>query len=63
MAKCPNCQKVIQKPHKSWVYGIFKVDSYSCDCGTNFREYTKSGKLIFTLRLQKGRWKKIKQST
>jgi hypothetical protein len=55
MAKCPNCKKEITKPKKSWTYGIFKVQFYSCDCGTDFREYTKAGKHSFTLQLKKGK--------
>lgn len=59
MTKCPSCQKLVLKPNKSWTYGIFRVNTYLCDCGTKFREYTKNGKLLFTLRLQKGKWKKV----
>jgi len=58
MANCPNCKKEITKPKKSWTYGIFKVDAYSCDCGIDFREYTKAEKHIFTLKLKNGRWVK-----
>jgi hypothetical protein len=61
MAKCPNCKKEISKPKKSWTYGIFKVDAYSCECGTVFREYNKAGKHSFTLELQKGRFRKAKR--
>ena len=61
MAKCPNCKKEISKPKKSWTDGIFKVDAYSCECGTGFREYSKAGKHSFTLELQKGRFRKAKQ--
>lgn len=43
------------KPKKSWTYGLFKVQAYSCDCGTDFREYTKAGKHSFTLKLKKGK--------
>jgi hypothetical protein len=54
MAKCPNCKKELTKPKKSWTYGIFKVQAYSCYCGTDFREYSKNGKHSFTLKkLQK----------
>jgi hypothetical protein len=55
MAKCPNCKKELAKPKKTWTYGIFKVQAYSCDCGTDFREYTKAGKHSFTLKLKKGK--------
>jgi hypothetical protein len=55
MAKCPNCKKELTKPKKSWTYGIFKVQAYLCDCGTDFREYSKAGKHSFTLKLKKGK--------
>jgi len=55
MAKCPNCKKELTKPKKTWTYGIFKVQAYKCDCGTDFREYTKAGKHSFTLKLKKGK--------
>lgn len=55
MAKCPNCKKEIAKPKKTWTYGQFEVQSYSCNCGTRFREYTKAGKHSFTLKVQKGK--------
>jgi len=63
MAKCPNCQKEVAKPKKTWSYGKFKVDAYLCECGMGFREYSRSGKHSFTLALKKGRWKKAKQPT
>jgi len=70
VAKCPSCKKELTKPVKSWTYGIFKVDAYSCDCDTDFREYTsihvilvqtpkntlKLEKHSFILELKKGRW-------
>jgi hypothetical protein len=55
MAKCPDCKKEVSKPMKSWSYGIFKVEAYSCECGTVFREYTKDGKHVFTLKHKKGK--------
>jgi hypothetical protein len=55
MVKCPNCKKEQNKPKKAWKYGLFTVHFYSCDCGTDFREYTKAGKHSFTLKLQKGK--------
>jgi hypothetical protein len=55
MVKCPNCNKEVSKAKKSWFYGIFKVEVYSCECGTLFREYTKDGKHVFTLKLKKGK--------
>jgi hypothetical protein len=77
VAKCPKCKKELTKPLKSWIYGVFKVDAFSCNCGTNFREYTaihailkktpenilKLEKHSFTLELQKGRWVKTRLST
>jgi len=56
MAKCPNCKKDLSKPEKTWTYGIFKVQAYSCDsCGMVFRDYSQAGKHVFTLRLKKGK--------
>jgi hypothetical protein len=55
MAKCPNCKTELNKPKKKWTYGRFEVQAYSCDCGTDFREYTKAGKHAFTLKLNKGK--------
>ena len=55
MAKCPNCEKEIEKPAKTWTYGQFTVQAYACNCGTRFREYTTNGKHSFTLKLQKGK--------
>jgi len=56
MTKCPNCDKEIKKPNKTWKYGQFTVQAYSCsECGTKFRDYMKDRKHSFTLKLQKGR--------
>lgn len=55
MIKCPNCGKEPAKPRKTWMYGQFKVQSFSCECGTKFRDYTKEGKHSFTLRFKKGK--------
>jgi len=55
MVKCPNCKKEVNTPEKTWTYGQFTVQAYSCGCGTEFREYTKDGKHSFTLKLEKGR--------
>ena len=55
MVKCPNCKKEVNAPEKTWVYGQFAVQAYSCDCGTKFREYTKDGKHSFMLKLRKGK--------
>jgi transposase-like protein len=56
MAKCPYCKKEMQKPKKSWKYGIFQVKAYTCsNCGTEFRDYELDGMPKFTLRLKKGK--------
>jgi transposase-like protein len=57
MAKCPNCKNETPKPAKTWKYGIFTVQAYTCNnCKTQYREYyDKNGKLSFTLKLQKGK--------
>ena len=55
MVKCPICKKELTKPKKTWTYGQFAVEAYSCDCGTDFREYIKAGKHSFTLKLKKGK--------
>lgn len=55
MVKCPNCKKEHTKLRKTWKYGQFTVQAYSCDCGTDFREYTREGKHSFTLKLKKGK--------
>jgi transposase-like protein len=56
MAKCPNCKTENPKPAKTWKYGNFTVNAYTCkNCQTQFREYLdKNGKHSFTLKLQKG---------
>lgn len=56
MVKCPKCKKDLSKPTKTWTYGQFEVQAFSCtNCGTQFREYTKDGKHSFTLKLVKGK--------
>lgn len=55
MTKCPDCKKEISKPEKSWKYGQFKVEVFSCECGTQFRDYSKEGKHSFTLKAKKGK--------
>jgi ssDNA-binding Zn-finger/Zn-ribbon topoisomerase 1 len=57
MSTCPNCKKENPKPEKTWKYGIFTVNAYTCkNCQTQFREYLdKNGKHSFTLKLQKGK--------
>jgi transposase-like protein len=63
MATCPNCGEKDTKSNKTWKYGIYQVQAFVCqNCNTKFREYYKSGKYAFTLKLQKGNgmWKKEK---
>jgi transposase-like protein len=56
MVKCPNCKKEQAKSKKTWTYGRFAVQAYSCgNCGIQFGEYTKNGKQSFALKLQKGK--------
>jgi DNA-directed RNA polymerase subunit RPC12/RpoP len=56
MTKCPKCAKEVSKPEKTWKYGIFTVQVFSCGhCGTKFRDYVEKGKHSFTLKLQKGK--------
>jgi len=58
MVKCLNCKRELTKPKKTWTYSQFEVQAYSCECGTNFREYTMDGEHSFTLQLKKGRFVK-----
>jgi len=56
MAKCPGCGANVEKSSKTWRYGVFTVNAYTCgNCGLRFREYFREGKYIFTLKLEKGR--------
>jgi lysyl-tRNA synthetase class I len=55
LVKCPKCGKTQTKPKKEWKYGHFMVQAYSCECGTDFREYTQAGKHSFMLKFQKGK--------
>jgi hydrogenase maturation factor HypF (carbamoyltransferase family) len=56
MAKCPKCLREAKDPNKTWKYGQFKVQAYSCkNCGTQFRNYSREGKHSFTLKLVKGK--------
>jgi hypothetical protein len=47
----------VGKPDKTWKYGVFTVNAYTCGkCQTQFREYfSKTGKHSFTLKLKKGK--------
>ena len=55
MVKCPSCKKYVKEERKAWKYGKFNVKAYVCDCGTEFRDYSISGKYKFTLKHEKGR--------
>lgn len=55
MVRCPNCGMKLNKPQKTWTYGVFKVDAYSCNCGTKVREYTRDGKHSFMLKRKEGK--------
>jgi hypothetical protein len=47
-------KKETEKPNKTWKYGIFTVNTYTCkNCNTQFREYAKNRKHSFTLKLEK----------
>ena len=40
MVKCPSCGAEAEKPSKTWRYGVFTVDAYTCEgCGLRFKEY------------------------
>jgi hypothetical protein len=55
MVKCPTCKKEFEKHKKAWKYGHFDVKAYTCECGTDFREYTSKGRYSFTLKRKKGK--------
>jgi len=56
MVKCPNCGAEIEKSDKTWKYGIFTVNAYTCkNCGTRFMDYTRNGESRFMLKLEKGK--------
>jgi len=55
MGKCPECKKEVVKPSKKWKYSRYTVEHFECDCGTNFRQYSKEGKLSHTLKYKKGK--------
>jgi len=61
MTKCPDCLKEYHEHKKKWKYGQFDVEAFSCECGTDFREYKLEGKHSFTLKKAKkdNRWKKV----
>ena len=55
MVNCPDCKREMTKPDKTWRYGVFEAEFYSCRCGARFREYTRDGKHSFTLKYVKGK--------
>ena len=60
MGKCPDCMKEYQEHKKKWKFGKFDVEAFTCECGTDFREYKTGGKKSFTLKKSKkdNSWKK-----
>jgi hypothetical protein len=50
MVKCPDCKREFDKAEKAWRYGQFDVEAYSCECGTDFRDYSIRGKHSFFLK-------------
>jgi hypothetical protein len=52
--------KEYEEHKKKWKYGRFDVEAYSCECGTDLREYKMDGKHSFALKKSKhdNRWKK-----
>lgn len=55
MPKCPNCSFNITNPAKDWNYGRFKVELFRCtQCGNQFREYSREGKVRFVLSAHNG---------
>jgi hypothetical protein len=42
-----------EKRKKAWNYRQFKVEAYTCECGTDFREYSLKGKHSFFLKKSK----------
>ena len=46
--------KEVAKIKNSWRFGIFNVEAFSCECGTNFRSFKKDGIERFKLKKSKG---------
>jgi hypothetical protein len=61
LGKCPDCMKEYREYKKKWKYGPFEVEAFSCECGTDFREYRKSGKHSFTLKKAKNEKKRARR--
>ena len=53
MVKCPACKREHEKHKKDWKYGQFKVEAYTCECGTGFSNYSVKGKHSFFLKRSK----------
>ena len=53
MVKCPDCLREYEEHKKKWKYGSFDVETFSCECGTDFRTYKLDGKHSFTLKKSK----------
>ncbi|HML03879.1 MAG TPA: hypothetical protein VK487_10990 [Candidatus Bathyarchaeia archaeon] len=53
MVKCPDCKREFEKRKKEWNYGQFKVEAYTCECGTDLRDYSRKGKHSFFLKKSK----------
>jgi len=53
MTKCPDCLKEVVEHKKKWKYRKFDVESFSCECGTDFRTYKLDGKDNFILKKSK----------
>ena len=45
--------KEYQEHKKKWKFGKFDVEAFTCECGTDFREYRKEGEHNFTLKRSK----------
>ncbi len=55
MVKCPACKREFEKRKKAWKFGKFDVSAYTCECGTDFRQYSLKGKHSFTLKKEDGK--------
>ena len=53
MVKCPDCKRESAEHNKKWKYGRYDVESYLCECGTDFRSYKQEGIEKFKLKKNK----------
>jgi hypothetical protein len=53
MVRCPACKREFDRYKKAWSYGQFRVEAYSCECGTDLRDYSIGGKHSFFLKKSK----------